>query len=233
MSLAQKETEFELMNREKDTLRVSAIVNQLNPHFINNALQWLQVKMEDDVESISVIGRLAENINTVFRNSRKNISFHGLANELQLASNYLYIQATRFGPGLKYRMPELSRDDFIMQVDVPIMIIQIHVENAVEHGIRNTDTGDGEVSVTVREDGEYIVIAIEDNGVGREKAALLGSKGTQNGTTMLRELEKIYNKNNRLKISQTYYDGIFTEETGEKYGTRVVIRIPKAYSYKI
>ncbi|MBX7180268.1 MAG: histidine kinase [Saprospiraceae bacterium] len=233
LSLAQKETEFELMNREKDTLRVSAIVNQLNPHFINNALQWLQVKMEDDVESISVIGRLAENINTVFRNSRKNISFHGLANELQLASNYLYIQATRFGPGLKYRMPELSRDDFIMQVDVPIMIIQIHVENAVEHGIRNTDTGDGEVSVTVREDGEYIVIAIEDNGVGREKAALLGSKGTQNGTTMLRELEKIYNKNNRLKISQTYYDGIFTEETGEKYGTRVVIRIPKAYSYKI
>ncbi|MBK8564423.1 MAG: hypothetical protein IPN76_14075 [Saprospiraceae bacterium] len=93
------------------------------------------------------------------------------------------------------------------------MIIQIHVENA-EHGIPQQNDGGGKVSIGLREDGEYIVIQIEDNGVGREAAKKIGSEGTQNGTLMLKELETIYNLQNRLPISQRYEDGIFTDETG-------------------
>ncbi|MCO6462449.1 MAG: histidine kinase [Saprospiraceae bacterium] len=232
LRLSQKETEFELMSKEKDMLRVSAIVNQLNPHFINNALQWLQIRTED-VESVRVIGRLAENINTVFRNTRKKISYHSLADELKLTSNYLYIQTKRFGDNLKFEIPNLKEEDEISKVNVPIMIIQIHVENAVEHGIRNNETGEGTVIIRLGEDSGYVFIDIEDDGVGRKEATRLGSKGTQNGTMMLRELENIYNRSNKLHISQTYYDDIFTDATGRAYGTRVVIKIPKNYDYNI
>jgi len=113
------------------------------------------------------------------------------------------------------------------------MIIQIHVENAVEHGIRNNETGEGTVIIRLGEDSGYVFIDIEDDGVGRKEATRLGSKGTQNGTMMLRELENIYNRSNKLHISQTYYDDIFTDATGRAYGTRVVIKIPKNYDYNI
>ncbi|MCO6460289.1 MAG: histidine kinase [Saprospiraceae bacterium] len=233
LMLSQKETEVEIMSKEKDMLRVHAIVNQLNPHFINNTLQWLQIRVDDDQEAVKVIGRLAENISTVFRNSRRKISFHSLENELLLASNYLYIQKVRFGDRLKIQVMDLAELSDLKEVMVPIMIIQIHAENAVEHGIRNNDDGSGTVSIRVKDAGEYVEIDIEDDGVGREAANRMGSKGTQNGTTMLSELERIYNKKNKMKISQTYIDKIFLRDDGSGYGTRVEIRIPKEYEYVV
>lgn len=233
LMLSQKETEVEIMSKEKDMLRVQAIVNQLNPHFINNALQWLQVRVDDDPEAVRVIGRLAENISTVFRNSRKKISFHTLENELLLASNYLYIQSVRFGERLKVKVADLTDLQGLKDVMVPIMIIQIHAENAIEHGIRNNDDGSGTVSIRVKDAGEYVEIDIEDDGVGREAASRMGSRGTQNGTTMLSELERIYNKKNKMKITQTYIDNIFQREDGRGFGTRVEIRIPKEYEFVI
>ncbi len=233
LMLSQKETEVEIMSKEKDMLRVQAIVNQLNPHFINNALQWLQVRVDDDPEAVRVIGRLAENISTVFRNSRKKISFHTLENELLLASNYLYIQSVRFGERLKVKVADLTDLQGLKDVMVPIMIIQIHAENAIEHGIRNNDDGSGTVSIRVKDAGEYVEIDIEDDGVGREAASRMGSRGTQNGTTMLSELERIYNKKNKMKITQTYIDNIFQRGDGRGFGTRVEIRVPKEYEFVI
>ena len=233
LMLSQKETEVEIINKEKNLLRVEAIVNQLNPHFINNVLQWLQIRVDDDNEAVKVIGRLAQNINTVFRNSRMKISFHTLENELQLASNYLYIQKVRFGDLLKLDIVDLNTVEELKGIMVPIMVIQIHVENAVEHGIRNNEDGFGTVTIYVADEGDYIRIIVRDDGVGREAASRLGSKGTQNGVNMLSELAKIYNKNNELRISQQYRDHIFTHPDGRGYGTEVVIRIPKKYNYVV
>ncbi len=233
LMLSQKETEVEIINKEKNLLRVEAIVNQLNPHFINNVLQWLQIRVDDDNEAVKVIGRLAQNINTVFRNSRMKISFHTLENELQLASNYLYIQKVRFGDLLKLDIVDLNTVEELKGIMVPIMMIQIHVENAVEHGIRNNEDGFGTVTIHVEDEGDFIRIIVRDDGVGREAASRLGSKGTQNGVNMLSELAKIYNKNNELLISQQYRDHIFTHPDGRGYGTEVVIRIPKKYNYVV
>lgn len=233
LMLSQKQTEFEVMHRESDALRVNALVNQLNPHFINNALQWLQVRMGKDVDSVRMISRLAENISLVFSNSLKKVGFHSLRDELRLTANYLYIQSVRFGKGLEYVLPELEYGSEIGNMQVPIMMIQVHVENAVEHGIRNTETGNGNVCVTVREEGGYIIITVEDNGIGRKQAAAIGSKGTQNGTAMLKELERIYNRNNAMHMTQTYYDGIFMDAAGVKYGTRVEIRIPRNFNFNL
>ena len=61
---------------------------------------------------------------------------------------------------------------------------------------------------------------------------MIGSKGTQNGTTMLRELEMIYNKQNTRPLQQLYEDEIFTDASGKGYGTRVIIRMPREYNFE-
>lgn len=50
---------------------------------------------------------------------------------------------------------------------------------------------------------------------------------------MLKELEAIFNKQNKLDIQQYYEDGIFTDSKGNSFGTRVVIIIPKVYNYDL
>ena len=233
LALSQKETEVELMSKEKDRLQVQAIVNQLNPHFINNALQWLQVRVDDDLEAVKVIGKLSENISTVFRNSRKQINYHSLKEEIQLTNNYLFIQKCRFGDKLNIEVPGIDTLAALETYNVPIMMVQIHAENAIEHGIRNNDNGGGTVKIEVTDKGDSFIISVSDDGVGRDKSKLIGSKGTQNGTKMLSEIEKIFNKQNKLKISQQYIDGIYRDSEGLYYGTKVIITIPKQYNYII
>ncbi len=221
------------IDKEKDKLQVQTIVNQLNPHFINNALQWLQIRLGEDAEAVRVVGKLSENIGTVFKNSRNKKAYHSMRAEMKLAENYLFIQKSRFGDQLRYAMPDQATLTRLERVVVPLMVVQIHVENAVEHGIRNTTTGIGQIIIGLREDGPYAVITIEDDGVGRATAKRLGSEGTQQGVKMLKELETIHNRQNALPLEQHYENGIFVDADGRAYGTRVVVRIPKQYNFDL
>lgn len=216
---------------EKNKLQVQAIVNQLNPHFINNALQWVQIRVYKDDDAVGVISKLGENIRLVFKNSREKKAFHSLKEEMKLVENYLFIQKKRFTSHLDYELPDEARVRALGQVMVPLMQIQIHCENAVEHGIRNKEEK-GLVRVILEDEGDYLRIAIEDSGVGRRRAAELGSKGTQQGTKMLENLKDIFNSRNSQPIEYRYEDDIFTDPQGQGFGTRVHIRIPKNYRYE-
>jgi len=232
--IERKNVQMANLKKEKEKLQVQAIVNQLNPHFINNALQWLQVRLDDndDQEAVSVVGKLSENISTVFKNSRENKAYHSLFTEMMMAQNYLFIQKRRFKDKLEYKLPDFEYLKAYEDINIPLLMIQIHVENAVEHGIRNKNEG-GFVKISIEAEPKIIIIKIEDDGVGRKVAEEIGSKGTQNGVKMLKELETIFNKQNELSISQTFEDDIFTDKHGEKYGTRMIIRLPRTFNYNL
>jgi hypothetical protein len=231
--IEKDKTLLEKVSKEKNKLQVQVIASQLNPHFIKNAVQWLQMRMQQDKEAVKVVGKLSENIKTVFVNSRENKPFHALKMELLMVDNYLFIQQCRFRDKLSYELPEPDSLKAIEEINIPMLMIQIHVENAVEHGIRNQNNGVGKVMVQIREDDDYIVVTIIDDGVGRAAAKLIGSQGTESGTKMLKELEKIYNQQNKWKISQHYEDDIFVNDQGIKHGTRAIVRIPKQYNYQL
>ncbi len=232
--LKSKQNAINTITKEKDALQIQTIVNQLNPHFINNALQWLQIRLDrnEDKEGVSVVGKLSENISTVFKNSRTQKAFHSLENELQLTENYLYIQKIRFKEKLNYEIPNVEDMRHLKMVHIPLLMLQIHIENAVEHGLRNKSVG-GTVTVTCDDDDRYVYLHIIDDGVGRKKAKKIGSHGTQNGLAMLEELLAIYNKQNTYKLTQEFFDDIYTTEQGVSFGTKVIIKIPKNYNYTI
>ena len=228
----KKQAEIERQHKEQNKLQVQAIVNQLNPHFINNALGWVQSQITND-EAQDVIQKLAENIGIVFLNTREKKAFHSLSAEVKLVKNYLVIQKYRFEERVTYILPEDAVLDRLGSTKIPLMLFQIHCENAVEHGIVKQKNG-GYLKVTLEEqDKNYLKVVIEDNGIGRRKAAEIGSRGTQQGTKMLKELEEIFNKHNEFHLQSWYEDDIFTNEKGEKHGTRVHIVIPKNYIYDI
>ncbi len=232
--LQANERAINAITKEKEALQIQTIVNQLNPHFINNALQWLQIRLDKnhDEEAVRVVGKLSENISTVFQNSRTQKVFHPLQDELKLSENYLYIQKIRFKEKLVYEIPTINSLKHLNNVYIPLLMLQIHIENAIEHGIRNKAQG-GKVTVTCNDDTDYVFFNISDNGVGRKAAEKIGSHGTQNGLAMLEELMEIYNKKNKLKLTQEFIDDIYTDEYGIPFGTKVIVKIPKNYNYKI
>ena len=227
------ELQLEKMHIDLDTTRIKSITSSLNPHFINNSLHWLQSKVRKDKEAVAMIGRLSENIRTIFHHSRNSIPHHSLESELKLVKNYLLIQKLRYGDDLESEIPHMIELQHLLSYDIPIMQIQIHTENSIEHGLRNKKAG-GHISIDINEDDRYLYITITDNGVGRKRAKELGSEGTQQGLQMLNDLHNILNKRNINPILTQYHDDIYLDPyTGIKYGTSVKISVPKQYDYVI
>lgn len=216
-----------------DQMQVKAITSALNPHFINNSLHWLQSKVKNNNEAVKVISRMSENIRMVFQQSRQGTPYHSLKEELRLVENYLYIQHTRYGDIYESKTPKLDQLGLLGDILVPILQIQIHVENAIEHGILNRIKATF-LKVEIVDEDKFVHIRVSDDGIGRMRAKELESKGTQQGVVMLNSLHRIYNQNNDLPISSWYEDLPFSDaESGEKVGTIVHIKIPKNYNYEI
>lgn len=212
------------LRREKAHLKVQALMNQLNPHFIGNAVHWVQTRIYQNKEAVSVIGKLAENISSVFKNTIKNQPFHTLEEEMYLLNNYFIIQKFLLGNRLTYILPTEESYAAFKNLKIPIMALQIHCENAIEHGIGNKEEG-GTVRLIVEEQAFHIRFIVEDDGIGLKKAKQIKSRGTQQGTKMLEELKNIFNEYNEHKIHFEY--DLHIED-----GTRSHILIPKNYDFK-
>ncbi|HHH54833.1 MAG TPA: hypothetical protein ENK91_14310, partial [Bacteroidetes bacterium] len=230
--MARKNLFLEKIKNEKEQLKVQAILNNFNPHFINNSLNWVQARYYEDQDMTKMIGRLSENINYIFNKTQKTQTFHSLKEEFHLINNYIEIQKLRFGQdNINLQKPE--DDDILHKIDVIVMQVLIHVENAVEHGLRNR-AGSNQIIIKINEDEKYYYIVIIDDGAGRKRAKEIGSKGLQSGLNMLKSIYSIYNANpnNRYKIKTQYIDDIFTYRN-EKFGTKVILSIPKEYIFDI
>lgn len=228
--LAAKELALSRSENEKNNLQIQAIISSFNPHFINNSLHWVQSRHNRDESMVRLIGRLSENIGIIFDNTRKGKAYHSIEEELLIVRNYIEIQKIRFRNSFNYE-EILPEDENVLRHNVLLMHLQIHVENAVEHGLRNREAA-SYVKVRITEIKKEIIITIEDDGCGREYAQKVNSQGTQTGTKMVSGLMKIFNSANRKKISQSYEDNIFSDAKGS-YGTRVTLRYPKKMSFEV
>ena len=217
---------------EKEQLQIQAIVSSLNPHFINNTLHWLQAKVFQDKTAVKVIDRLAKNIKILFQRSRSNEPFHALSDEIKLVEHYLLIQENRFGNRYEFILPPNAVIESLKDLKVPLMQLQIHVENAIEHGLRNREEA-SYLKLEIQDLGEQVLFIIEDDGIGFSNAKQMRSLGTQQGTKMLKNLHKIFNKKNRLQIVTELEENFYIDTNTKTYGTRIKITIPKEYNYEL
>ncbi len=159
----QLKNQFDKIYLEEIALRdakIMALQSQINPHFLNNTLEIINwearlngnYKVSGMIEALSTM--LGETMN------RKEEQFHSIAEEMAYADAYLYIIKQRFGT--KFSCTQ-HIDERLMNVQVPRLIIQPIVENAVEHGMDISRQGKLEIRLYEREDG-YLSIEVEDNG---------------------------------------------------------------------
>ncbi len=162
MSL-QLKNQFDKIYLEEIALRdakIMALQSQINPHFLNNTLEIInwEARLNGNYKVSGMIEALSTMLGATM--NRKAQQFHSVAEEMAYADAYLYIITQRFGEKFQYTE---QIDERLLTLQVPRLIIQPIVENAVEHGMDISVQGRIGIRLFKREDG-YLCIEVEDNG---------------------------------------------------------------------
>ncbi len=159
--------QFETIYKEELALKdanIKALQSQINPHFLNNTLEI--INWEARLCGADNVSGMIEALGTMLRATmnRKQRRFVTLAEELSYVDAYLYIISRRFGDRFKVSR---SIDESLLQMEVPILIIQPIVENAVEHGVE--ENKEGMVQIRITSDWDKIIIDVINDGCLSEK----------------------------------------------------------------
>lgn len=202
---------------------------QMNPHFIFNCLNSIQHYMVyNDIQN-------ANKYLTEFASlMRKTLDIVGnnsitLMQEKDYLENYLLLEQMRFDHHFSY---EISIDKNIdeHQVEIPPMIIQPFVENAIRHGFQYLENErQGKLVISFKEQGNNIICSIDDNGIGRKKAAALKSNHIQKhqsfGISLTKQRIELMNKLKHIGYDLSIIDKESAD--GQALGTQVIFKIPK------
>ncbi len=143
--------------------QLSALTAEMNPHLLFNALNTVASLIHRDPDRAEdVVMQLSDLYRGVLRSS--GASTHALHEELGFCEAYLKIEQARFGDRLGVKIDVDPAID-PRSIEVPILVLQPFVENAVKHGISPRARG-GHISMRVRLGGTRVEVCIEDDGIG-------------------------------------------------------------------
>ena len=204
--------------------------SQMNPHFIFNALSSIQnlIYMNENDTAVEYLAKLAKLIRRILENSRQE--YISIDREVTMLQHYMELQSLRFK----------NKFDFVIEtapalleetISIPPMLAQPFIENAIEHGIMHKE-GKGNIKINFNRENDMLIFEVIDNGVGREKSALLEAKSKRISkhislATAITE-ERLANINKSLKKKDKIKISIIDlkDDNGNASGTKVLISIP-------
>ncbi len=177
--LASAQAAAERAERMASDQRLALLASQLEPHMLFNTLANLRVLIAlDPPRAQAMLDRLIAFLRSTLQASRAGT--HTLAEEFARLDDYLGLMAVRMGTRLRSTLtlpPELA------QAEVPALLLQPLVENAIRHGLEPKVDG-GRIEVSAALDGDRLRLSVHDSGVGWRDAAA-GHQGF--GLTQVRE----------------------------------------------
>jgi two-component system LytT family sensor kinase len=184
-----------------------ALNMQLQPHFLFNTLNAISVLAAkgERVETVRMIGRLSELLRMALGNTAQTVT---LSRELEFAQRYLDIEQMRFNDRMVVRF-DVAPDTLGAQV--PSMILQPLVENAVKHGI-SRKRGAGRIEVRSRRAADTLELSVRDDGPGFAGAPA----GARTGVGLV---------NTRARLEQLFGPEGFEMYRGDAPGGGALVRI--------
>lgn len=152
------------VQQEINTLKRAALQAQMNPHFIFNCLNSIQqfIAVDDKKNALHYLSRFAQLIRSTLNASLATTI--PLEDEIEMLRNYLELEKARFGNKFNFH---ISVDDALetFEVEIPPLLIQPYVENAIIHGLANLEQpGKLDINYSLKEN--RLLVTITDNGVG-------------------------------------------------------------------
>ena len=209
-------------HRTVSTLRLENIRNRLSPHFIFNMLnrEMVERNVEEKQELSSLVKLMRRNLELA---EQLCVT---LAEELDFVKTYINLERRSLGPDFHSEL-KIEKDVQPEQIRIPSMMIQIPVENAVKHALREKE-GERNLWVSVCRRGSGICIKITDNGGGYRPDSR--NRGTGTGMKVIMQTIRILNNKNKEAIDVLVHN--VSLQSGEM-GCEVTFWLPDNYDYRI
>lgn len=216
----KSEYERQLMESEMNSLRL-----QMNPHFIFNSLNSIRyyILKEDSEKASDYITAFSKLLRMILQHSRERTI--NLEDELDALRLYIEFERQRFENKFDYSI-EVGEGVNTSSIQIQPLLIQPFVENSIWHGLLHKE-GTGHLSVKIELDNKYLVITIEDDGIGRERSREYKSEKSRTYKSMGMQITK-----DRLKMmaqtanTKAGYEVIdLVNPDGTSAGTRVIFKI--------
>ena len=177
--------------------RLKTLEAELHPHFLFNTLHAISTLVHTDPESADrMISRLSDLLRLTF--DRSGAAGVPLKEELEFLQKYLEIEQIRFQDRLSVKF---DIDPETLDTDVPRMILQPLVENAIKHGI-GPRSGQGLVQISARKQEDKIWIEVRDSGVGLSRNARVRFNNGVGLSNTRARLECLYGAEQRLDFAE-------------------------------
>ncbi|MDD3253531.1 MAG: histidine kinase [Lachnospiraceae bacterium] len=215
--LAEQVLENERQERRLAESKMKELQMQINPHFLFNTLSLVMRSIQLDDKEISI--QLIKSISKILRSSIEIRSTSvPIDDEIELLESYLYIQRVHCKGRIAFQL-DIRKSYMDDEIEVPPLIIQPLIENAIQHGLKNT-VKDGKVSISIIEKASCIEVMVTDNGTGMP-AEILDNLKQHVQTRSI----GLYNVIERLRL-RYHRDDVVTIDSGEG-GTKITLFLYK------
>lgn len=220
----QREKELWQLQTAIASLRLENIRNRISPHFIFNVLNREMNLHKGDEES--------RNLLELTKLLRRNLELTdkmvvSLADELDFVNTYVRLEEQSLGNEFEYRL-EVDGSIDLCKVQIPAMLLQIPVENAIKHGLRLKE-GKRLLCLSVREGEGEVILSVCDNGGGYRMKSV--NHGTGTGMKVITQTIQLLNAYNSrpmvMKINNVPVGG------DGSIGCEVRYTVPSDYSYSL
>jgi tetratricopeptide (TPR) repeat protein len=218
--LLLRQNKFRNEQREMQ-LEQKLLRSQMNPHFIFNSLQAIQnfILKNNDKDAVRFLSSYAHITRAVLENSRMELI--PVKKEVKLLEHYMQLQKLRFGDRFDYVIhvdPELDTESTL----IPPMLSQPFIENALEHGMQNLESG-GLIDVYITSKDSMLLLEIKDNGSGMTAGSGQEKEHQSLATTITKERIALMNKKRKEKIVFSVTEAYPQQE---RKGVKVSFSIP-------
>ena len=209
------------MKKQLMQFQFRSLRNQLDPHFTLNMLNAIQtlIYTENFSKSKIVLSQYTKLNRIALMNADKIAN--SLEKELEFIESYLNLQKFRFDDSFNFSIK--INDEVNEEQDIPRMLILSFVENALKYGVRELSNRKGNIIISANQTSSTLVIAIEDNGIGRKKSKEKLGIISKKGNTIIKNIVVLYNKLNKTHITYHISDILNNNEIA---GTKVEIIVP-------
>lgn len=205
-------------------IRLASLRAQMNPHFIFNSLNSVNgfISQNEEIKANKYLSDFSKLMRTVLNNT--NNEKITLEEELKSLEIYLSLEQSRFSDKFDFVL-DIDSDISTQNIQIPPMLIQPYLENAVWHGLRYREEK-GLLTLAIQMEGNSLKVSVSDNGIGRKQSLALKTKhqkdykstGMSNTQERLTILNKLYDKSYTVKVIDL--------QTADDTGTIVELRMP-------
>ena len=207
--LARQQTETARLNEQLSKAQLNALRRQIEPHFLFNTLNAIAglVREKRNDAAVSMIAGLSDFLRRVLQDSdRQQVP---LAEELEFTQKYLDIQKARFAERLTFIVDVPGE---LLPAQVPSLILQPMVENAVKHGIAQRVHG-GAIHITASRNNGTLTLHVYNDG----PSLPAGWEKSQSGIGI---------SNVRTRLQSLYGDAFELSMRNQRLGVEATVSLP-------